>query len=42
MKLYSFGESGNAYKCALALEMTVLLPLCVLAMFCPARRGAEP
>ena len=21
MKLYSFGESGNAYKCALALEM---------------------
>ena len=24
MKLYSFGESGNAYKCALALEMTGL------------------
>lgn len=22
MKLYCFGESGNAYKCALALEMT--------------------
>lgn len=24
MKLYSFGESGNAYKCALALEMADL------------------
>ena len=24
MKLYSFGESGNAYKCALALEMAGL------------------
>ena len=24
MKLYSFGESGNAYKCALALEMSGL------------------
>jgi glutathione S-transferase len=24
MKLYCFGESGNAYKCALALEMTGL------------------
>ena len=22
MKLYCFGESGNAYKCALALELT--------------------
>ncbi len=24
MKLYCFGESGNAYKCALALEMADL------------------
>ena len=24
MKLYSFGESGNAYKCALALTLTGL------------------